>query len=177
MRSYDRRRLWWFGCLALPVLGLVASCAGGTPGPPDIAVPVVLDLEAIAAGSASSARWPETLTGVWGDASAQTGDEIYGGYLVLYEEDGRVTDVSTTGNSLWSGTFRDGVLTADYVVDEGWGTLRLELLDGGGTLSGTWQSGETTGTYQAYRIERVDRAFLVEHLEERLGDKIEIGKQ
>jgi hypothetical protein len=87
--------------------------------------------------------------------------------------------VSTTGNSLWFGEFRGGVITANYTfTPQGTikGTIQLRLSSDGSSLTGTWESRKYggSGAYSAYRASRVDKSALVEHLRDRLGDLVDI---
>jgi hypothetical protein len=131
-------------------------------------------MDRIIEASSDQTNWPETVTGVWGDANAAFEDASFAGYLVLVDDGGRITGVSTTGNSIWRGRFVNGVLTATYNGQYGNGSVRLELSDDGSTLTGTWESGDSRGTYTAVRATQIDRNELINHLQERMGEWLEI---
>ena len=143
---------------------------------------ISLNIDKIIELNADQSRWPKSVTGVWGDAVV-TGDAVdtvkddpHTGYLILSEQNGEIKGVSTTGNSLWIGTVRNGVITADYAF-EGiiTGSLQLRLSPDGSSLHGTWKhNGGISGTYSAYRSTQVDKAALVEHLRDRMGNSVSI---
>ena len=75
--------------------------------------------------------------------------------------------------------FRGGVITANYTfTPQGKfkGTIQLRLSSDGSSLIGTWEShlGGGSGDYSAYRVRRVNKSALVEHLRDRFGDLVDI---
>lgn len=155
----------------LLLLFSLTACTPAPVAPP----PVELDLDQILAGNADQENWPNTVTGVWGDASATTRETTTTGYLLLLEgENGQVIGVSTTGDSIWTGRFLDSILSASYRHNgEISGNLRLRLSPDGQELSGDWTTVDgTRGTYAAYRASRISKETIIARIKESFGDRV-----
>jgi hypothetical protein len=138
-----------------------------------------VELTEILEAAANSKNWNFSVTGVWGKATATTkGQQPTPGHLLLHERDGVVTGVSTTQGSIWSGTFTDGTLVADYVNEYGRkGRVSLTLSADGSTLTGEFWATDRYGGSGAYTAQRsldVDRETVIAHLEERLRGAVVI---
>jgi len=127
-----------------------------------------LDINAVISYSQSKVYWPQSVTGVWENASVaeSTSTTTTKGILILYEKAGFIAGVSTTTDSVWRGHFLNGVLKAYYVNKYNYeGYLELVLSSDGSTLKGTWKSvthGEvSSGTYHATRSPVVERQNIV----------------
>ena len=96
--------------IALLVIAMFLGCK------PLFVEPPIFDMQAIVAVGEDTSNWRQTVTGIWGDATAQFEgeDDVRGGYLILYQENQEVKGISTTGNSIWSGVFQNGELIANY---------------------------------------------------------------
>jgi len=136
--------------------------------------PPVFDMQAIVAVGEDTSSWRQTVTGIWGDATAQFEgeDDVSGGYLILYQENQKVKGISTTGNSIWSGVFQNGELIASYTfgIDSSKsGEIRLALSADGSELIGDWSGGFrgfSRGEYAAYRMSRLDSSRVSRIIEE-----------
>jgi len=127
-----------------------------------------LDINAVVSYSQTKVYWPQSVTGVWENASVaeSTSTTTTKGILILYEKAGFIAGVSTTTDSVWRGHFLNGVLKAYYVNKYNYeGYLELVLSSDGLTLQGTWNStlrGEvSSGTYYATRSPVVEKHDLV----------------
>lgn len=141
---------------------------------------ITIELTEILEVASNSKNWNYSVTGIWGKAKAQQrGRTATDGYLFLYERDGVVEGVSTTQGSIWSGTFSEGVLKAEYVNEfKRRGAVEMTLSADGADLVGEFwaidgiDSGR--GRYTAHRSLEVDPETVIAHLKERLGKGVVI---
>ncbi|MFT5686280.1 MAG: hypothetical protein ACI8RZ_007236 [Myxococcota bacterium] len=145
-----------------------------------MAKPITIELTAILEVASNSKNWNFSVTGIWGKAVAhEKGRDRTSGYLFLFEHDGIVEGVSTTQGSVWSGTFSESCLKAEYVNEfKRKGAVEMTLSEDGADLEGKFWAidglSSGGGVYTAHRSLDINREEVVAHLKKRLGSRVVI---